>query len=66
MLNLQITKEDAQILLNALSERPFREVRDLISKVLEQSNAQIAQQEAVAKEVEKGVEPADPTAKKDD
>ena len=41
-INLQLTIGEVNVLIKALSERPFREVYELIGKIHGQSNAQLS------------------------
>ncbi len=41
-INLQLTVGEVNLLIKALSERPFREVYELIGKIHGQSNTQLS------------------------
>jgi hypothetical protein len=42
MVQLQLEREEIQEIVNALADRPYRQVAQLIPKVLGQTNAQLA------------------------
>lgn len=44
-INLSLTKEETQIVLNALVQMPFHAVAALVQKVQQQAQACVAQQE---------------------
>ncbi len=44
-VNINLTAEEANYVLHALSQRPFAEVANLIMKVQSQANAQVKSEE---------------------
>jgi DNA-binding GntR family transcriptional regulator len=41
MVQLQLSREEVQEIINALAARPYRQVAELIPKILNQANAQL-------------------------
>lgn len=42
LIDLKLTIEEVNVVLLILSERPYKEVADIISKIREQGNSQIS------------------------
>lgn len=44
-IDLSISAQETQLILNLLAERPFKEVADLVRKIMEQAKPQIIEAE---------------------
>lgn len=47
IINIELTVNEVNVILRSLGQHPFVEIADLIAKIKQQGEAQIAKQEAV-------------------
>jgi hypothetical protein len=57
-IKLELEVNEVNVILRTLGRHPFDEIAALINKIKQQGEAQIAEQEAAAKEAPPAAEPA--------
>jgi hypothetical protein len=61
-INLDLTVAEINVILRSLGKHPFEEIAVLIQKIKAQGEAQLAELQAAAAEMQDTAEPAEPAA----